>query len=171
MTNLLKVNGEFSLVKLTISILLCLGVGALSSALSMGTMGAYSELKQPAFAPPSWIFGPVWTILYIMMGIAAYRIWMLGLENDQVRDALFFFGAQLVFNFMWTILFFRFELRGLAFLEIIILLVLIIITTVKFYKLDQTAGYLMIPYILWVSFASVLNYSIWELNTNISEAN
>lgn len=164
MLNLFKVNGKFDLKKLIVSLLISLGTGVLSAFLSMGTMKMYGRLQKPFFAPLSWIFGPVWTVLFILMGIASYRIWMYGTQNEAVRDALFFYGSQLVFNFMWTILFFRLELRGLAFLDIIILLVLIAITAYKFYKLDKAAGYLMLPYLLWVAFASLLNYSLWQLN-------
>jgi len=124
----------------------------------------YLSLKLPSFAPPAWIFGPVWTILYIMMAAAAYRIYKLGWDRAAVRSALTMFGIQLFFNVIWNPLFFAWQMRGLAFLDIILLLVLVIITAVKFYSLDKTAGYLLVPYVLWVSFASVLNLSVWQLN-------
>jgi len=160
------VGGMFkgSILPLSISILISEGVGALSALFSMGTMEKYKELIQPSFSPPGWIFPIVWSILYLFMGIASYLVYSSGADKKEVKSALSFYALQLVFNFFWTILFFRFELRGLAFLWIIALLILVIITTVKFYKINKTAGYLMIPYVLWVSFASVLNYAIWQLN-------
>ncbi len=137
-------------------------MGGLSAYLSQGTMGIYQNLNQPSFAPPGWIFGVAWTILYTLMGIAAYRVYDVG--GNLSKNALVFYGLQLAFNFMWTIIFFRLGERGIAFSWLVILLALIIITTVKFYKVDNVAGHLMIPYILWVSFAGVLNYAIWQLN-------
>jgi benzodiazapine receptor len=124
----------------------------------------YLALKKPSFAPPGWIFGPVWTVLYIMMGVAAYRIFGLGWDRAAVRTALFMFAIQLFFNLIWTPLFFGWQLRGAAFLDIVLLLVFLIMTTLKFYQLDYWAGYLLIPYILWAAFASVLNLSFWQLN-------
>ena len=153
-----------SVLPLAISIIISEGVGALSALFSMDTMGKYKELIQPSFSPPGWIFPIVWGILYLFMGIASYLVYSSGADKKEVKSALSFYALQLVFNFFWTILFFRFELRGFAFLWIIALLILVIITTVKFYKINKTAGYLMIPYVLWVSFASVLNYAIWQLN-------
>ena len=99
-----------------------------------------------------------------MMGIASYLIWRTGPENPKVRKALKLYGMQLVLNFLWSILFFRLGLRFLAFIDIILLLAYIILTTIQFYRLNQPAAYLMIPYILWVTFAAVLNLSIWALN-------
>nr|WP_207659278.1 TspO/MBR family protein [Anaerobacterium chartisolvens] len=159
-----KVDGKFSLKKLIASILISEGVGIASSVFSMGSAGIYKKLAQPWFAPPAWIFPPVWGLLFLLIGIAAYRIWMLGTDRKDVRNALLYYGIQLIFNFLWPIIFFTAGLRGLAFVEIIILLAAIIITTIKFFKLDKTAGYLMLPYVLWVAFASILNYSLWQLN-------
>ncbi|QHI73623.1 TspO/MBR family protein [Aminipila terrae] len=127
-------------------------------------MAKFQQLNKPDFAPPGSIFPIVWTILFILMGIASYRIYLKGTENQNVKSALIFYAVQLIVNFFWSILFFGFGMRGLAFIWLIILWILIVITTVKFYKIDKTAGYLMIPYILWVSFAGVLNYSVWMLN-------
>ncbi len=150
---------------LLISIFISEGVGALSAFLSSGNMEmVFDTLIKPSFAPPAWVFAPVWIILYALMGIAAYRIFKLGCNKKGVKSALLFYAIQLFLNFLWTIIFFRFELIGLAFIEIVILLIFIIITTVKFFKLDKCAGYLMVPYIIWVAFATVLNYYIWILN-------
>lgn len=150
--------------KLIICILLPLLIGFASYLLSGNIPLVYKSLDLPIIAPPSWLFAPVWTILFILIGIASYKVWMVGLDKSGVKSALTAYIIQLVLNFAWTPIFFRFNQYGLATLEILILLVLIIYTTYKFYKADKTAGYLMIPYILWVSFASFLTYLIWMAN-------
>ena len=147
-----------------ISIGIAEGVGILSAVLTKDTMGKYKNLVQPLFSPPGWIFPIVWSILFLLMGIASYRIYYHGFQNAKVKNSLVFYEIQLAFNFFWTIIFFRLGLRGIAFLWILILLSLIVLVTVKFYKIDKIAAYLMTPYILWVSFASILNFSIWQLN-------
>lgn len=162
--SILKVKGRTNYIKLTAGLIVTLGVGFLSSIFTGRAMDQYKSLAQPPFAPPSWLFAPVWTILYILMALAAYRVWMYGLKKRKVKTALILYAVQLVFNFLWSILFFTLKLRGPAFLEILVLLLLIVLTTVKFFKIDKKAAYLMIPYILWVSFAAVLNYSVWQLN-------
>ena len=162
--NILKVNGKMDLKKFVVSVLGSEGIGFLSAAFTLGTMSLYNQLVQPSFSPPGWIFGPVWTILYFLMGFASYRIWMTGISNRESRKALFYYGIQLGLNFFWSILFFKFQLRGIAFIEIVTLLLFIIITSLKFNKIDKIATYLMLPYIVWVTFASVLNFSIWSLN-------
>lgn len=149
---------------LIIAIAIPLAVGALSAFLTSDTMVKFQQLNMPDFAPSGSIFPIVWTLLYILMGIASYRIYLKGIENQEVKSALIFYILQLIFNFFWSIIFFGLGMRGFAFIWLIILWNLIVITTVKFYKLDKIAGYLMIPYILWVSFAGVLNYSVWMLN-------
>lgn len=124
----------------------------------------YETLIQPSFRPPNWLFAPVWTTLYLLMGIAAYRVWTHGVKKKKVREALIYFIAQLVFNALWSILFFGLRSPGAALMEIIVLWSLIIATMVRFYRIDRVAGYLFIPYSIWVTFASVLNASIWYLN-------
>jgi len=161
---LFRVNGKTNWIALAISIMIPLLVGLLSAYLIKDTFQNYAMLNKPSFAPPTQVFQPAWTLLYILMGIASYRVWMYGIGRPDVRSALFYYGLQLIFNFLWSIIFFGLGLRGLAYIEIIILLILIIITTIKFYRIDRIAGYLLVPYILWVSFASVLNLSIWLLN-------
>jgi tryptophan-rich sensory protein len=161
---LFEVNGKRNYIALIIAIAIPLLVGFLSSYFTRDGFEVFQLLKKPFFAPPGEVFAPVWTVLYILMGIASYRIWMLGTEKLQVKKALRLYGIQLFFNFLWSILFFGLGLRGLAFIEIIILLILIIATTRRFHNLDKIAGYLLIPYIIWVSFASLLNLSIWLLN-------
>lgn len=164
MLRLFRVNGKINWIALFVSIIIPLLVGFLSSYFIRDTYEPYAQLVKPSFAPPSQVFRPVWTLLYILMGIASYRVWMYGIEKMDVSNALFYYGLQLIFNFLWPIIFFGLGLRGLAYIEIIILLILIIITTIKFYRIDSIAGYLLIPYILWVAFASIINLSIWLLN-------
>ncbi|MFW6269639.1 MAG: TspO/MBR family protein [Bacillota bacterium] len=146
-----------------ISLAIPLGIGLLSGYLTADAIEIYKDLKQPFFSPPGWIFGPVWTVLYISMGYASFRIWEKR-NKYEVKGPLIFYGIQLIFNFFWSIIFFLYQLRGLALVEIFVLLFFIIITTIKFYKIDRYSAYLLFPYIGWVSFATVLNYSIWVLN-------
>jgi translocator protein len=163
-SNLLRVDGKRNLIALALSILIAEGTGFLSGFLARSGPDFYESLKRPAFSPPGWVFPVVWTILYLLMAIAAYRIWLKGKSGEDVKKALTLYAVQLFFNFLWSIIFFRFQLFGLAFLELLILLVFILLTTFEFYKIDKKAAYLMVPYILWVSFAGVLNYVIWRLN-------
>jgi tryptophan-rich sensory protein len=164
MLRLFTVKGRRDIFALIISIIISEGVGLLSAAYSMGMGDFYKELVKPAFAPPAWVFLPVWLILYLFMGIASYRIGLLGTGTRGVKSALFNYTIQLLLNFLWSIIFFRYRLVGIAFIEIVILLLFILITILKFFKLDKTAGLLMLPYLLWVGFAAVLNYSLWMLN-------
>lgn len=153
------------LPKFLISTIGCELVGIAATPFTISAIpGWYQTLNKPPFSPPNWIFGPVWTILYFLMGVAAYLIWIKGLEEKAVKKALIFFIAQLVFNFFWSILFFGFHSPILGLINILILWVLILITIIKFYKISKTASYLLIPYLLWVSFATILNLSIVLLN-------
>lgn len=147
-----------------ISILIAQSVGVIGSFFTASSVRTWFEtLVKPAWNPPSWIFGPVWIMLYTLMGIAAYLVWRKK-DAPRARLALSFYGIQLIFNALWSILFFGLKNPGLAFVEIIVLLVLIIITTVQFWKINKWAGIIMIPYLAWVSFATFLNYTIWQLN-------
>ncbi len=153
-------------LKLFISILIPLLVGGLSSFFtSSGVQGWYIMANKPSFNPPNWIFAPVWTALYILMGIALYLVWKSTNTTLAVKQtALILFVVQLTLNFFWSILFFKFQLTGWAFVEIIAMWVAILFTIIWFGKISSTAAWLLVPYICWVSFASVLNYSIWKLN-------
>lgn len=164
MKALFRVKGLISWPALIVALVLTLGVGGLSSYLVGNSFAAYKALEQPSFAPSGWVFAPVWTLLYIMMAIAIYRIFMYGLKRQGVWPALGVFILQLLFNFAWSLIFFRWELRGLAFVEILVLLALIFINIRQFLKIDLTAALLMVPYFLWVAFASVLTVSVWMLN-------
>lgn len=124
----------------------------------------YANLIKPEFNPPNWIFGPVWTILYILMGISLYLIWDKGLKKKELRFAFGIFILQLLFNAWWSILFFGLQNPKLAFCEIVFLWFLIVFVIYLFSNIKKLAAWLLIPYLLWVSFATVLNYSIWVLN-------
>lgn len=126
--------------------------------------GWYAGIVKPALNPPSWIFGPVWTTLFVLMGIAAFLVWRKGLERRDVKIALGIFLGQLVLNTLWSIIFFGMQSPGAAFIEIIFLWLAILATIVTFAKISRPAAWLLVPYILWVSFASYLNYAIWMLN-------
>jgi len=140
-------------------------VGGLSGfATARGVQVWYPTLVKPSFNPPSWVFGPVWTVLYVMMGISAFLVWQKGWNHRAVRAALILFTIQLVLNGLWSVLFFGVQSPGLAFLEILILWAFIAGTTVQFWRVDPLAGTLLLPYAAWVSFAAVLNGAIWMLN-------
>ena len=124
----------------------------------------YEALKKPIFTPPGWVFGPVWTILYLMMGIAAFLVWQKGVPKSHVRVALVCFMVQLVFNAAWSVIFFGFHSVGLALLEIIFLWLAILATIASFWRVDRVAAGLLLPYIGWVSFAVILNAGIYLLN-------
>ena len=124
----------------------------------------YATLQRPSFSPPNWLFGPVWILLYILMGISVYLVWQKIDKDKTARGALWLFWIHLFFNAIWSIIFFGLHNPGLAFVNIIIIWLLIIILMVKFWKINKWSTYLLIPYLLWVSFASALNYFIWYLN-------
>ncbi len=124
----------------------------------------YATLNKPSFNPPNWIFALVWTLLYILMGIAAGIVWSKGYYHKWVKTAMYHFVFQLLFNGLWSIVFFGFQSPGLALIVILILLVLIALTYKWFKVVSNTAAYLLIPYFAWVLFATVLNFSIWQLN-------
>ena len=146
-------------------ILLCLAAGAIGSIFTFQSIPTwYAGLNKPDFSPPNWVFGPVWTTLYIMMGIAAYLVYGQGMKKKEAGFALTLFGVQLVLNTLWSILFFGLQNPLYGLVCIIALWLSIAATIWKFYGISKNAGLLLVPYILWVSFASVLNLSIWMLN-------
>ena len=153
------------ILRLALAILLCQAAGIIGSFFTVAAIPTwYAALNKPSFNPPAWLFGPVWIGLYTLMGVAFFLTWRLGREKPGVNKALTFFAVQLILNTVWTPLFFGLKLPGLAFAEIILLWIVIVLTLVQFYKLSKTAGLLLVPYILWVSFAAVLNFSLWVLN-------
>ena len=144
------------------SVALALGIGGFSAFLTKDSMPIYSAINRPVFSPPSWIFPVVWTVLFVLMGIASASVWC---SNGRKLDpALLFYGAQLVFNFCWSLIFFNFRAYFAAFIWLLVLLVLIGITSVKFFRINKFAGVLMVPYFAWVCFAGYLNFMIWQLN-------
>jgi tryptophan-rich sensory protein len=151
--------------KLAISVAVPLIVAAVSGvATARGVATWYPSLTKPSFNPPAWVFGPVWTVLYVMMGVAAFLVWRKGIETEGVKLALTFFAIQLALNGLWSILFFGLRAPGWALIEIVILWAAIGGTILVFRRVDPVAGWLLLPYWAWVSFASVLNASLWWLN-------
>lgn len=136
------------------------GVGATASILAVSF---YGQLAQPSWAPPSSVFGPVWTILYALMGIAAWLVWRAGGFRANLT-ALTLFLVQLAVNALWSWLFFAWHRGALAFADILLLWLLIVVTLASFWRVRPLAGALLIPYLLWVSFAAALNFSVWQLN-------
>lgn len=150
--------------KLSISILVPLIAGFLGSVFTTPAVKSwYLVINKPTWNPPSWLFGPVWTTLFILMGIALYLVWSAKM-NTKVRVALKMFAVQLILNVLWSVFFFGMGNFWLAFDEILILWVFILLTIIKFWKVDRAAGALLVPYILWVSFAAYLNLTIASLN-------
>ena len=139
---------------------------AVGAVASIQAKSFYSQLAQPNWAPPPAIFGPVWTVLYALMGVAAWLVWRSGGFRAN-REALMLFLLQLAFNALWSWLFFAWHLGAAAFADVLVLWVLIVATLVFFWRVHPLAGSLLIPYLLWVTFASVLNYSLWQLNPQV----
>ena len=140
-------------------------VGGISGFISRGSMDAFEALDKPPLSPPGWLFPVVWTILYILMGIASYLVITSGQSQRKVSNALKIYGLQLLFNFFWSIWFFNLQLYYFAFIWLVLLWILIIITILSFYRISKPAAYLMIPYLLWVTFAGYLNLGIAMLNS------
>lgn len=144
-------------------ILVCFAAGGIGAIASVEAREFYSQLTRPDWAPPGWVFGPVWSTLYALMAIAAWLVWRLhGFKAGQT--ALMLFIGQLAVNALWSWLFFAWHQGGLAFAELLILWALIAATTVSFWRHSILAGVLMLPYLAWVTFASVLTYYTWRLN-------
>ncbi|HBF9476231.1 TPA: tryptophan-rich sensory protein [Clostridioides difficile] len=152
-----------------INIFIPLIIGYLSNILTMIISGTdistyYLQLTKPSFAPPAFIFPIAWTILYILMGISSYLILRKGYNLPKVRDAIFYYGLQLVLNFIWSILFFGFGFRFTALIDIIIMILVSIIMISKFSKIDKRSGYINLIYLMWLVYAGFLNYFIWFIN-------
>ncbi len=149
-------------LRLTLSIVICLAAGAIGSFFTTPAINSwYVFLIKPSFSPPNWLFAPVWTTLYILMGIALFLVWQKAKEN---KKAIIFFSAQLILNSLWSILFFGLKSPGLALGEIVVLWLLILLTILQFKKISKSAAWLLLPYLLWVSFATFLNLAIFRLN-------
>lgn len=137
-------------------------IGAVFTASAIPTW--YATLAKPAKNPPAWVFGPVWTTLYFLMGVAAFLVWRQGLEKKEVKTAIGIFGLQLALNALWSIVFFGLRSPALALANIVALWLAILWTMAVFHKISRPAAYLLIPYVAWVSFAMYLNYAILKLN-------
>lgn len=152
------------ITKLIIAILIPLALGAIAGRFtSQAVPEWYSTLNRPSFSPPNWIFGPVWTVLYILLGTTLFLIWKQTPSKER-NNALWIFSIQMFFNFMWSFVFFYFNQIGLALIVIILLWICILFMLISFYKIKPWAAYLNIPYLLWVTFASVLNSAFYILN-------
>lgn len=153
------------LTYIIIGIVICSTIGFLSSVVTQSSVnGWYMTLNKPSFNPPNWIFAPVWTTLYILMGISAGWVWAKGFHHKWVKTGLYHFGFQLLLNGLWSIVFFGLQQPFWGLLVILTLLVVLILTIKWFKVVSKVAAILLIPYLLWVCFATVLNYKIWELN-------
>ena len=154
-----------SITKLIISILIPLAVGAVSGLFTASSVNDwFKTLNKPWFNPPSWLFAPVWTILYIMMGIAFYIIWNSHSKLEKRYTGYTYYWLQLGLNFLWSFLFFYYKRPDLALIDIILLFIMITSTIFSFRKISKTAAWLLAPYLCWVAFATALNFEIWRLN-------
>lgn len=154
-----------TVLKIFISIFICLGIGFVGSIATQSSVDTwFTTLNKPSFNPPSWLFAPVWTTLYILMGVAAGIVWSRGFHHVWVKTALYHFGFQLVLNAAWSIAFFGYQSPLVALFVIIALIVLVLITFKWFKIVNNLAAYLLIPYLLWLLFAAALNFEIWRLN-------
>ena len=156
-----------NIAKLIVSLAVPLLVGFLGSLFTTADSlnNWYANLNKPSFNPPDWIFGPVWTTLYVLMGIAAFLVWRKGLDNKLVRLAFILFVIQLALNALWSPLFFGLRSPLFGLIDIVLLLAAIVLTIIYFFKISLWPGLLLIPYIAWVSFATVLNTAIYILNS------
>ncbi|MEN2399801.1 TspO/MBR family protein [Flavobacterium sp. MC2016-06] len=153
-------------VRIVIALAVCLSVGYSASVITRPSITTwYVDLIKPSFNPPNWVFMPAWTLLYILMAVAAGLVWdKIKEQNQEVKTALGFFLIQLTLNAIWSYVFFGLKNPLLALIEIALLELMIYETYLKFTKINKTAGYLLIPYMAWVAFAAILNASIWLLN-------
>lgn len=155
---------KFQWKKLVVCLLLPLAVGGLAAFLTRNSMDLFAMVKKPPLSPPGWLFPVVWTILYLLMGFASYLVLV---AEKPGRTAWKFYLAQLAFNFVWPILFFHLQMYLLSFVWLLLLWILILVTILWFTRSSRLAGYLLIPYLLWVTFAGYLNLGIYILNQNM----
>jgi len=152
------------IIKLVASLLLTLAIGGIAGIFTTEVIpGWYATLNQPSFNPPNWVFGPVWTTLYTIMGISLFMIWRLDAGKER-NQAILAFMVQLLLNFCWSFFFFYFKMIGLALVDILVLWITITFMLVRFYKIKPLAAYINIPYLLWVTFATALNTAYFFLN-------
>ncbi|MGV8085686.1 MAG: TspO/MBR family protein [Candidatus Bilamarchaeum sp.] len=149
--------------ELIVAIIICQFAGVVGSLFTFSSIPTwYATLSKPSFSPPNWVFGPVWTLLYTSMGISIY--WVYNSKNKGVKSALYIFGIQLMFNVLWSIVFFGLKSPLYGLIVILFLWTSIVMTIWKFYHIDRRSGYILFPYLIWVSFATLLNYYIFLLN-------
>jgi tryptophan-rich sensory protein len=147
-------------------LLVCYAASIIGALASIQARSFYAQLSQPAWAPPGWVFGPVWTTLYTMMAVSAWLVWRQGGFKAN-RNAMLLFLLQLAVNALWSWLFFTWQLGALALADIVLLWVLILATLVAFWRVSPLAGVLLAPYLLWVGFAGFLNHALWQLNPQL----
>jgi translocator protein len=153
------------LVKALLFAIACELAGGIGSIFAFSSLIAwYPLLKKPFFNPPNWIFGPVWIMLYALMGVSAYLIWSKGFRNKGVKLALSFFSLQLFLNVIWSVIFFGLRSLFYGLIDIAALWIVLLVTIIQFYKISKKAALLMLPYLAWVTFAMILNFYIWRLN-------
>lgn len=156
---------SINILTLAASIVLCQLAGLIGSLATVPAIPTwYESLKKPFFNPPNWIFGPVWTGLYALMGVSLFLAWQRRQDNTQVKIALVFFFLQLILNVLWSVAFFGLRSPLLGLMDIVLLWTAIFLTIRKFLNISRAAGLLLVPYMLWVSFAVLLNFSFWLLN-------
>lgn len=161
----MKASGRGSdLLGLAAFVALCFGAAALGGLVTAESVTTwYPTLNKPAFNPPDWVFGPAWTLLYLMIAVAGWRAWRAS-RTVGARPAMALYAVQLVLNVAWSFIFFGARSIGFALAEIVLLLTMIVINLVMFWRVDRLAGWLLVPYAAWVSFASILNFALWRLN-------
>lgn len=152
-------------VKIVISIIICLAIGGIGGYATSSSIDTwYTTINKPSFNPPNWVFAPVWTLLYFLMGLATGIVWHEKKEKPFAIIGLRFFAIQLVLNLLWSFLFFYFESPILALIELTILIVFVFITIKWYQRINKTAHFLLYPYFAWICFAWFLNYAIWSIN-------
>jgi len=153
-----------SLAGLLAALAVCFAASAIGGALTRPNLDWYATLAKPGFAPPNAVFPVVWTILYAMMAVSAWLVWRAPAESDDRKSGLVWFGIQLGLNVLWSFAFFWLHSPGFGLGVIVVLLIAIVITILRFHRTSQTAALLLVPYVLWVSFAAALNFALWSLN-------
>lgn len=158
----MKIN---KIVKLISAIVICQMAGVIGSFFTTPSIATwYESLEKPSFAPPNWAFAPVWISLFTLMGISLYLIWIKGWKNKKVKISLLIFGVQLILNTLWSFLFFGLQSPFYGLIEIVVLWIVIAATILTFLKISKKASFLLLPYIVWVTIAAILNFYIWILN-------
>jgi tryptophan-rich sensory protein len=153
------------IIRFILGIVICLSAGFIGSVFTTPQIPSwYAALSKPAFTPPGWVFAPVWTILYLMMGVALFLVWRKWGVAGSVSIALWAFGVQLVLNVLWSAFFFGLQSPVAGFVEILFLWIAIVVTILLFYRISRISAILLVPYLLWVSYAAVLTFSIWRMN-------